>query len=80
MPTHRDDELPSLDPTALRQVTGGADLGSMMLPLLMMRHQGGGAAAPAPAPAPAQPWRPRILVDGVEQQPSGGGNTFTVDG
>jgi hypothetical protein len=83
MPAHHDDELPTLDARDLAQVTGGTgdDMSSMMMPMMMMmmmmrnRQQ---AVAPAPPPAPA--WKPKIMVDGVEQQPTSNGNgTFTSE-
>ena len=65
-PTHHDDELPGIDPTALAAVTGGAgDASSMMMPLMMMRNRGSAAAA-APPPR-AAPQTPKIMLDGVEQ-------------
>jgi hypothetical protein len=80
MPNHHDDELPSLDSAALAQVTGGTgDMMSMMLPMLMMRRGGGGAAQAAPAPQPAPTWKPKILVDGVEQSLTNNGGTFTTE-
>ena len=81
MPTHHDDEpstLPTLDAVDLSRVTGGAGLDmSSMLPMMLMK--GRSQAAGAPAPAPAQPWTPKILVDGVEQPvtSSANGTTFT---
>ena len=83
MPAHHDDELPTLDLADLASVTGGgADAMSSMLPMMMMmrsRSQAAAAvAAPAPAPAPAPTWKPKIFVDGVEQQlTSSGTGTFT---
>jgi hypothetical protein len=80
MPAHHDDELPTLDAADLAQVSGGAGdaMSSMMLPMMMMMRNRAPAAAPAPAPAPA--WKPKILVNGVEQQPSAAGNgTFTSE-
>jgi len=81
MPTHHDDEpstLTTLDAVDLSKVTGGAGLDmSSMLPMMMMR--GRSQAAAAPVPAPAQPWTPKILVDGVQQPvtSSANGTTFT---
>jgi len=70
MPTHHDDELPTLDAADLSRVTGGAssDMSSMMLPMMMMmmRNRSQGAVAAAPPPA-APPWTPTITVDGVAQ-------------
>jgi hypothetical protein len=79
MPAHHDDDLPTLDLADLASVTGGAaDAMSSMLPMiLMMKNRSQGAAA-APAPAPAPAWKPKIMVDGVEQQlTSSGDGTFT---
>ncbi len=82
MPTHHDDEpstLPTLDTVDLSRVTGGAGLDmSSMLPMMMMM-KGRSQAAAAAAPAPAQPWTPKILVDGVQQPvtSSANGTTFT---
>lgn len=83
MPAHHDDELPTLDATDLSRVTGGAtgDMSSMLLPMMMMlRSRAQAAQAPvAAAPDPAAAWKPRILVDGIEQQLASSGNgTFTV--
>jgi hypothetical protein len=81
MPTHHDVDLPTLELADLASVTGGAaaDPMSSMLPMMMMmRSRSQAAAAPAPAPAPAPAWKPKILVDGVEQQLTSSGNgTFT---
>ena len=84
MPAHHDDRstlapLPTLDPVDLSRVTGGAGMDlSSMLPMMMMRQRA--QAASAPPPAPAQPWKPKILVDGVEQPvtSSANGTTFTT--
>jgi len=82
MPTHHDDEpstLPTLDAVDLSMVTGGAGLDmSSMLPMMMMM-KGRSQPAAAPAPAPAQPWTPKILVDGVQQPvtSSANGTSFT---
>jgi hypothetical protein len=82
---HRDDELPSLATADLACVTGGAgDAMSSMLPMMMMmmmRRSAGAAAAAAPAPQPAPAWKPKILVDGVEQplSSSANGTTFTSE-
>jgi hypothetical protein len=82
MPSHHDDELPTLDTADLSKVTGGAgsDMSSMLLPMLMMRNRGQPAAAAAAPPPPAAPaWTPKITVDGVEQQLSQSANgTFTT--
>ena len=75
---HDDDDLPTLEPADLTAVTGGTGFDIMsMLPLLMMRNRA--QAAPAPPP-PAQPWKPTIKVDGVEQPvtSSNNGTTFTT--
>lgn len=81
MPAHHDDELPTIDATDLAQVSGGAGdpMSSMMLPMMMMMRNRSQAAAPvAPPPAPA--WKPKIMVNGVEQQASTTGNgTFTSE-
>jgi hypothetical protein len=76
-------ELPSIDPTALSAVTGGAgDASSMMLPMMMMmRSRQSAAAAPPPPP---QPQAPKILLNGVEQPASaltnsGNGPTFSTN-
>jgi hypothetical protein len=77
MPDHHDDELPTLDTADLANVTGGAGLDmASMLPILMMKNRAQAAAAPPPPP-PA--WKPKIMVDGVEQQvaSSENGTTFT---
>lgn len=79
-----DAELPSLPTAELSRVTGGAgDTMSSMLPMIMMmmmRNRAQAAAPPAiaepaPAPDPSAAWKPRIFVDGVEQQP-----TMTANG
>lgn len=77
MPIHHDDELPTLELADLAQVTGGAgDDMSAMLPMMMMMRSRS-QAAPAPAPAPA--WKPKILVNGVEQSLNSTGNgTFST--
>jgi hypothetical protein len=79
MAVHHDDDLPTLEPADLAGVTGGTGLDLMsMLPLmLLMRNR---AQAAAPPPAPAQPWKPTIKVDGVEQpvSTSNNGTTFTT--
>jgi hypothetical protein len=80
MPAHHDDDLPTLDLADLASVTGGAaaDPMSSMLPMMMMMRNRSQAAAAAPAAAPAPAWKPKILVDGVEQQLTSSGNgTFT---
>lgn len=81
MPAHHDDELPTLDASDLAQVTGGTGdpMSSMMMPMMMMMMRNRSAAA-APPPAPAPAWKPKIMVDGVEQQPTTSGNgTFTSE-
>jgi len=83
MPAHPadDDDLPTLDLTALAAVTGGAsaDPMSSMLPMMMMMRNRSQPAAAAPAPAPAPAWKPKITVDGIEQQLTSSGNgTFTT--
>lgn len=68
----KQDELPTLDLAALANVTGGAgdDMSAMLPMMMMMRNR----AQPAPAaPAPA-PWKPKILVNGVEQSLNSTGN------
>jgi len=81
MPANHDDEIPTLDFADLASVTGGgADAMSSMLPMMMMmkRRSQASAAVAAPAPAPAPTWKPKIMVDGVEQQLTSSGNgTFT---
>lgn len=77
MAVHHEDDLPTLDATALTGVTGGTGLDLMsILPLLLMRNR---AQAAPPPPPPAQPWKPTIKVDGVEQPltASNNGTTFT---
>jgi len=77
---HQDDTLPTLDLAELGQVIGGADAMSSMLPMMMMMMMRRSQAAPAQvaAPPPAPAWKPKILVDGVEQPLSSTGNgTFT---
>jgi hypothetical protein len=78
MPAHHEDDLPTLDLTDLASVTGGgADAMSSMLPMMMMMNRSR-SQAPAPAPPAAAPWKPKILVDGVEQPVTASGNgTFT---
>jgi hypothetical protein len=80
MPAHHDDELPTLDAVDLSKVTGGAgtDMSSMLPMMMMMKQRSAASAAPPPAPAPA--WKPKILVDGVEQavNSSANGTTFTT--
>jgi hypothetical protein len=78
MADHHDDDLPTLDAADLTTVTGGTGLDLMsMLPLLALRNANHAAAAPPP---PAQPWKPTIKVDGVEQPVSAtnNGTTFTT--
>ena len=78
MAVHHEDDLPILEPADLAGVTGGTGLDLMsILPLLLMRNQA--QAAPTPA-APAQPWKPTIKVDGVDQPvtTSNNGTTFTT--
>jgi hypothetical protein len=78
MAVHHEDDLPTLDSTDLATVTGGTGLDLMsILPLLLMRNQAQAAQAPAAA---AQPWKPTIKVDGVEQPvtTSNNGTTFTT--
>jgi hypothetical protein len=79
MPAHHDDDLPTLDLADLANVTGGtADAMSSMLPMMLMMKNQSQAAAAGPAPAPAPAWKPKIMVDGVEQQLTCSGNgTFT---
>lgn len=81
MAVHHEDDLPTLAPTDLAGVTGGTGLDlASMLPLLLMRNAS--QAAAAPPPPPAQPWKPTIKVDGVEQQVTpvntGNGTTYTT--
>jgi hypothetical protein len=80
MPAHHDDELPTIDASDLAQVTGGTgdDMSSMMMPMMMMMRNR--SQAPAPAPVAPPPWKPKIMVDGFEQQPTSSGNgTFTSE-
>lgn len=80
MPIPHDDELPSLDTTELANVTGGAGFDmSTMLPLFMMMRSRANAAASQPVPAPT--WKPKVMVNGVEQQgtSTGNGTTFTAN-
>lgn len=77
MAVHHEDDLPTLDPADLTSVTGGTGLDMMsMLPLLLLRNR----AQAAPPPPPAQPWKPTIKVDGVEQPvtTTNNGTTFTT--
>ena len=77
MAVHHEDDLPTLNPADLTSVTGGTGLDLMsMLPLLLMRNR----AQAAPPPPPAQPWKPTIKVDGVEQPVTtdSNGTTFTT--
>ena len=79
MSAHHDDDLPTLDPADLTTVTGGTGFDLMsMLPLLLLRNAN--QAAAAPPPPPAQPWKPTIKVDGVEQPvtSTNNGTTFTT--
>ena len=79
MAAHHDDELPTLDAGDLTTVTGGTGFDLMsMLPLLALRNAN--QAAAAPPPPPAQPWKPTIKVDGVEQPvtSTNNGTTFTT--
>jgi len=78
MSTHHEDELPTLELADLTQVTGGAgdDMSSMLPIMMMMRNRSQGSAAPA---APADAWKPKIMVNGVEQSlANSGNNTFSV--
>jgi hypothetical protein len=79
MPTPPDDELPSLEATELANVTGGAgfDMSTMLPMMLMMRSRSRAAAAAQPVPAPT--WKPKVTVDGVEQQgtATANGTTYT---
>ena len=66
MAVHHEDDLPTLDAADLTGVTGGTGFDiSSILPLLLLRNAS--QAAAAPPPPPAQPWKPTIKVDGVEQ-------------
>ena len=81
MPAHHDDELPTLEAADLSKVTGGAgtDMMSLLLPRMMMRSRAQAAPVAAPAPDPAAAWKPKVTVDGVEQQLTPAGNgAFTV--
>jgi hypothetical protein len=87
-PIRQDDELPTLDLTALAHVTGGtgssSDMSSMMMPMMMMmmrgqQQQAAPAAAAAAAAPTTPPWTPQVMVDGVAQQLTSAGNgNFTV--
>lgn len=84
MSKHRDEELPSIDPAVLANVTGGAGDSSMssmmpMMMMMMMGRGGGAAAAPPPPPPPAAPVLPKILVNGVEQKPTTAGPTMNFE-
>jgi hypothetical protein len=69
--SHHDKDFSTLETVDLEHVTGGAggDSMSMMLPMMMMMR---GKHSAAPAAAPAPPPRPKILLNGVEQQPTTG--------
>jgi len=54
MSRHHDD-LPSIDPSALADVSGGAGMADMLLPMIMMLKKRNAGPAPAPPPAPPQP-------------------------
>jgi hypothetical protein len=54
MSRHHRDELPSLDPTTLSDVSGGAGMSDMMLPMMMMGMRKRSAAPPPAAPPPPQ--------------------------
>jgi hypothetical protein len=80
MSAHHEDDLPTLDATDLTTVTGGTGLDLMsMLPLIALRNANQTAAA-TQQPQPAQPWKPTIKVDGVEQPltATNNGTTFTT--
>lgn len=66
MSRHHRDELPSLDPNALADVSGGAGMSDMMLPMMMMGMRKRSAAPPAPPPPPQQPQLPP-LAPGAER-------------
>jgi hypothetical protein len=62
--------LATIDLGILDRVIGGAGNGdalSAMLPMMLMMRGRGHAAAAPPPPAPAPTWKPKIVIDGVEQ-------------
>jgi hypothetical protein len=80
MAHHDDDELPSIDPAALKKVSGGIDPSMMMMGLLARKNKQ--QAAPvqyAPPPTPAAPAKPNILVNGQPAQLDANGH-ISVDG
>jgi hypothetical protein len=81
MPSHEGDELPSLDVTELANVTGGGGFDmSSMLPLFVIMQKRARASAAAATPMPAPTWKPKVTLNGVEQQGTQGANgtTFTT--
>ena len=84
MPTHPDDELPTLELADLTRVTGGAgmDMSAMMPMMMMMMTRGRSQAAAAPAPmaaAEVPAWTPKVTINGVEQPMSSAPDgSFTV--
>ena len=69
MSKHHREELPSIDPTVLQHVTGGAgDMSSILPMMMMMRKKSAPPSIAAPPPAPPAP---KILLNGVEQPASG---------
>jgi len=77
---HQDDELPSIDVAALKSVSGGMDMSSM-LPIAMMakKRQQAAPVSYAPPPTPAAPAKPNILVNGQPAQLDANGH-ISVDG
>jgi len=74
MPRH-DDELPSIDVADLESVSGGLDMSSMMLPMLLAKQKQ--QAMPpqvAAPPTPAAPPQPKILVNGQPAQMDASGH------
>jgi len=65
MSRHHDD-LPSIDPSALADVSGGAGMTDMLLPMIMMLKKRSAAPAPAAPPPPPQP-PPAPLPAGTER-------------
>jgi hypothetical protein len=66
----KQDELPTVALADLANVTGGAgdDMSAMLPMMMMMRNRS------QPAPAAPAPWKPKILVNGVEQSLNNTGN------
>lgn len=85
--SHHDKKLPdpfaTIDLGTLDKVGGGAasgGMGDMMMPMMMMMMRGR-QAAPPPPPAPApEPWKPKIMLNGVEQPYTGNNMSFNSGG